>query len=61
MAAAQQPQADEAYEAELESSAARIAQIIAAAAYEVSVEVSRWPEELREKAAAGFRVGQRTQ
>lgn len=61
MAAAQHPQADEAYEAELESSATRIAQIIAAAAYEVSVEVSRWPEALREQAAMGFRAGRRTQ
>ncbi|HEY0914177.1 MAG TPA: hypothetical protein VGE22_04835 [Solimonas sp.] len=61
MAAAQNPQADEAYEAELESSAARIAQIIAAAAYEMSVEVSRWPEELREQAAMGFRAGRRAQ
>jgi hypothetical protein len=55
------PQLDEQAEAELESSAARIAQIIAAAAYEVSIEVARWPEELREQAAAGFRARPRAQ
>ena len=56
MARQQAPRLDEATEAELESSAARIARIIAAAAYEVSIEVARWPEELREQAAAGFRA-----
>ncbi|PPE71966.1 hypothetical protein C3942_20715 [Solimonas fluminis] len=61
MARQQAPGLDEAAEAELESSAARIAQIIAAAAYEVSIEVARWPEELREQAAAGFKMRPRTQ
>lgn len=59
MARAQSRQDDEAYEAELASSAARIARIIAAAAYEVSVEISRWPEEQREQAAMSFRAGSR--
>lgn len=61
MAGQRGPKLDKDAEAALEDSAARIAQIIAAAAYEVSLEVAQWPQELREKAAAGFKTGQRTQ
>ena len=56
MAGKNRQPADQLEEA-LESSAARIAQIIAAAAYEVSLEVAAWPEELREQAMDGWQRG----
>lgn len=45
--------ADDRLEQALESSASRIAAIIAAAAYEVSMEVAGWSQELRERIETG--------
>lgn len=45
--------ADDRLEQALESSASRIAAIIAAAAYEVSMEVAGWSQQLRERIETG--------